>query len=447
MGLFILIPAPAPFAGSVSNGGHEKARHSGMRPVHPCQNPLYSKRQSGKRRRSAVLPQFRVPLDEAVIVQETDLRGTVVPIFEKMGVTPEDARLAADVLVLADLRGVDTHGVSNMLRSYVSGYQSGQINPRPDWKIVRETPATANVDSDRGLGVIIAPKAMEIAIQKARQVGLGMVTIGNGRHLGMASYHAMMALEHDMIGTCMTSCPPSVLPTFGAEPVLGTNPIAVAVPARNEPPFVFDAATSTVAANKMGIARRLGVMMEAGWMADSQGNPVMEEVDPSMRESEGYQLLPLGSTRELGSHKGYGLSCVVDILAGVLTGVGYGAGSRTPQLRPLRGGLQHRRLHRRGQLQGHDGRVAVDDEERQARAGPRPGIGGRSAGSRGRGSPPRRRHPLPHRSGRLDARHLRRVGGGLPGVVEGGRDSAGKCQIAKVFPASNKVTPTTLAWR
>ena len=272
-----------------------------------------------------MLPQFRVPLDEAVMVQEDDLRGTVIPIFEKMGVTPGDARLAADVLVVADLRGVDTHGVSNMLRSYVSGYQSGQINPQPNWKVVRETPSTANIDCDRGLGVIIAPKAMDIAIQKARQVGIGMVTMGNGRHLGMASYHAMMALEHDMIGTCMTSCPPSVLPTFGAEPVLGTNPIAVAVPAKNEPPFVFDAATSTVAANKMGIARRLGVMMEAGWMADSEGTPVMEEVDPSMRESAGYQLLPLGSTRELGSHKGYGLSCVVDILAGVLTGVGYGA--------------------------------------------------------------------------------------------------------------------------
>jgi LDH2 family malate/lactate/ureidoglycolate dehydrogenase len=259
------------------------------------------------------------------MVQEDDLRGTVIPIFEKMGVTPEDARLAADVLVVADLRGVDTHGVSNMLRSYVSGYQSGQINPQPNWKVVRETPSTANIDSDTGLGVIIAPKAMEIAIQKARQVGIGMVTMGNGRHLGMASYHAMKALEHDMIGTCMTSCPPSVLPTFGAEPVLGTNPIAVAVPAKNEPPFVFDAATSTVAANKMGIARRLGVMMEPGWMADSEGTPVMEEVDPAMRESGGYQLLPLGSTRELGSHKGYGLSCVVDILAGVLTGVGYGA--------------------------------------------------------------------------------------------------------------------------
>jgi LDH2 family malate/lactate/ureidoglycolate dehydrogenase len=268
-----------------------------------------------------VLQQFRVDPGTAVFVQADGLKATVAAIFEKMGVPPEDAVLGADVLVLADLRGVDTHGVSNMLRSYVNGYQKGEINPRPDWRIIRESPSTANIDSDRGLGTIIAPKAMEIAIRKAKEVGVGMVTIGNARHLGMASYHAMLALKHAMIGVCMTSCPPSVVPTFGAEPRLGTNPIAVAVPAREEPPFVFDAATSTVAGNKIGIARRLGIKLEPGWLADGDGTPIMEEIDAPDK----YTLLPLGSTRELGSHKGYGLSCVVDILAGVLTGFGYGA--------------------------------------------------------------------------------------------------------------------------
>ena len=268
-----------------------------------------------------MLEQFRVNLDDAVFVKGEDLKATVAGVFEKMGVETADAQLGADVLVLADLRGVDSHGVSNMLKSYITGYQNGQINPRPDWKIIRETPSTANIDSDRGLGIIITPKAMDIAIQKAKNVGVGMVTIGNARHLGMASYHAMMAVEHDMIGVCMTSCPPSVVPTFGAEPRLGTNPIAVAAPAKNEPPFVFDAATSSVAGNKVNIARRLGVKMEPGWLADGEGNPIMDEADPP----EKYTLLPLGSTRELGSHKGYGLSCMVDILAGVLTGVGYGA--------------------------------------------------------------------------------------------------------------------------
>ena len=269
-----------------------------------------------------MLEQFRVKLDEAVFVQGDDLKATVAGVFEKMGVEPEDAQLGADVLVLADLRGVDSHGVSNMLKSYIAGYQNGQINPQPNWKIVRETPSTANIDSDRGLGIMVTPKAMDIAIQKAKSVGVGMVTMGNARHLGMASYHSLMAVEHDMIGVCMTSCPPLVVPTFGAEPRLGTNPIAVAVPARNEPPFVFDAATSTVAGNKVYLARRLGIKMAPGWMADQEGNPVMEEVDPPPGE---YAVLPLGSTRELGSHKGYGLACVVDILAGVLTGVGYGA--------------------------------------------------------------------------------------------------------------------------
>jgi len=235
-----------------------------------------------------LLEQFRVNLEEAEIVHGDALGQTVAHIFEKLGVPAEDAKLGADVLVLADLRGVDTHGVSNMLKSYITGFQSGQINPRPDWKVVRESPSTATIDSDRGLGTIITPKAMDIAIEKAKNVGLGMVTIGNARHLGMASYHSMMALEHDMIGICMTSCPPSVVPTYGAEPRLGTNPIAIAVP---------------------------------GWLADAEGNPIMEEIDAP----DSYTLLPLGSTRELGSHKGYGLSCMVDIMAGLLTGMGYGA--------------------------------------------------------------------------------------------------------------------------
>ena len=230
-----------------------------------------------------MLEHFKVPQDQAVMVREAPLRETVSIIFRKMGVNPEDSDLATDVLVKADMRGVETHGVSNMLRAYVSAYGSGELNNAPNWRITRETPATANIDSDRGLGIIVTPKAMEIAIEKAKNVGVGMVTIHNSRHLGMASYHAMMALDHDQIGTCMTSCPPLVLPTFGAEPRLGTNPIAVAAPADKEPPFVFDAATSTVAGNKLGLARRLGNTLLPGWVGDADGVPIMEEVDPRRR--------------------------------------------------------------------------------------------------------------------------------------------------------------------
>ena len=289
--------------------------------------------QKTGRRRSQVLERFKVKEEDAVRVREEPLRQTVTDIFSKMGVPGEDCSLAADVLVTSDVRGVDSHGVSNMLRTYVQGYNQGELNPRPNWRVLRETPATANIDSDRGLGIIVVPKAMEIAIEKASKVGVGMVTIRNSRHLGMASYHAMMALEHDMIGTCMTSCPPGVLPTFGAEPRLGTNPIALAVPADEEPPFVFDAATSTVAGNKLGLARRLGTDLLPGWVADEEGVPIMDEVSPPI---PGYQgrassfLVPLGSTRELGSHKGYGLSCIVDILGGVLSGGGYGANPGRP---------------------------------------------------------------------------------------------------------------------
>ena len=267
-----------------------------------------------------MLEQFHVKEVDAVRVQPDSLKATVGAVFEKLGVSPEDAQLAADVLVTADLRGVETHGVSNMLRVYIGGYISGEINPRPNWRIVRESPATANVDSDAGLGIIICPKAMEIAIDKARNTGVGMVTITNGRHMGMASYHAMLALKHDMIGISMTGCPPRVLPTFGAEPRIGTNPISLAAPSKEEPPFVFDAAMSTIAGNKIGLARRLGTKLSPGWLGDEQGNPIMEPIEAPVD----YNLLPLGSTRESGSHKGYGLSCVVDILSGILSGTAYG---------------------------------------------------------------------------------------------------------------------------
>jgi len=273
-----------------------------------------------------MLERFQVLERDFPRVPEESLRETVTAIFEKMGLTPEDCRLGADALVTADLRGVESHGVSNMLRGYVRDYQQGRTNPHPDWRIVRESPSTATVDCDRGLGIIIAPKAMEIAIEKAKKVGIGMVTMCNGRHMGMASYHAMRALKHDMIGLCMTSSPAEMVPTFGAETRLGTNPIALAAPADKEAPFVYDAATTVVAGNKIGLVRRLGGKLPGGWIADKDGTPIMTDADPPVPGYEGpspSRLLPLGSTREMGSHKGYGLACVVEILSGILTGGGY----------------------------------------------------------------------------------------------------------------------------
>jgi LDH2 family malate/lactate/ureidoglycolate dehydrogenase len=272
---------------------------------------------------ASMVEQFKLKPEESVRVGEEALRATVQAMFQKVGLGADDAALATDVLVTADLRGVDTHGVSNLLRLYLERYQNGNINLKPNWRIVRESPTTATIDSDTGHGIIITPKAMEIAVEKARKTGVGMVTVTNARHLAMAAYHAMIPLKHDMIGVCMTSTPPTVVPTFASKPLLGTNPIAFAAPAGQEPPFVFDAATSVIPDNKVHIARRLGVPLLPGWLADDQGRPIMEPTPAP--EFGKHKLLPLGSAREMGSHKGYGLGAIVDVLCAVLSNSGFGA--------------------------------------------------------------------------------------------------------------------------
>jgi LDH2 family malate/lactate/ureidoglycolate dehydrogenase len=266
-----------------------------------------------------MLDRFKVPAADQVHVSEAALRQTVTAIFERLHLTPEDAALGADVLVTTDLRGVESHGVSNMLRSYVQSYQKGEINPRPQWRVVREAPAAATLDGDGGLGIILGPKAMRLAIEKARTAGVGVVTMYNGRHLGAAGYHAMLAAQADMVGMCLTATQPSVVPTFGAEARVGTNPIAIAAPAQTQPPFLFDAATSSIAANKVRLATRVGSNLLPGWVTDKEGTPIMTETPPGAVRGD-YLLLPLGGTRELGSHKGYGLGLMVETLATLLSG-------------------------------------------------------------------------------------------------------------------------------
>ena len=273
-----------------------------------------------------MLKHFQVPDDIAVRVPVGKLRAATEAVFMKCGVPRKEAELGADVLMFADTKGIDTHGVSNMLRAYVTQYNAKTLNPDPHMSIVKESPSTAVIDGDGGLGLMIAPKAMEIAIDKASKVGTGVVSVRNSGHLGAAGYHAMMAVKRDMIGWCMTAGGKAMIPTYGAEPQLGTNPIAFGTPANKEAPFLFDAAMTSIAGNKIGLAKRMGKSMEPGWVANEDGTPNMtggsfaEFAANSMRNQ-----LPLGSTRELGSHKGYGLGCVVDIFAGVLTGFGYGA--------------------------------------------------------------------------------------------------------------------------
>jgi LDH2 family malate/lactate/ureidoglycolate dehydrogenase len=259
---------------------------------------------------------FEVPDDIAVRVDAEDMRATVEGIFRRLGAPPADARRSADVLIYADLRGIDSHGVSNMTPVYVAGMQQGWINPAPEWRLVREAPATATIDSDRGLGLTIGPQAMALALEKADACGIGSVVVTNGCHFGAAAYHAAMALERDMIGIAMTVGGLQIAPTFGSRPMVGLNPIAVAAPTRNEAPFLFDASMSSVAANKIAILRRLGIPVPPGWIARPDGTPIMEEV-PVPDE---FMMLPVGATREIGSHKGYGLAVMIDILSGLLGG-------------------------------------------------------------------------------------------------------------------------------
>ena len=266
-----------------------------------------------------MLERFKVAHEDEVRVPEESLRQTVTAVFEKMGVSPEDSAEGADVLVSTDLRGVETHGVSNMLRLYVEQYNEGTLKPRPNWRIERESPATATIDADDGLAVILGPKAMRIAIDKARNVGVGVVTMHHAGHSGGIGHHAMLAAQEDMVGVCMTATGSGVLPTFAAEARFGTNPIAIAAPARNEAPFLFDAATSAVAGNKLRLAARVGAMLLPGWVAELDGTPIVEETP--VKDRGQYLQLPLGGTREQGSHKGYGLALMAEVLGTMLAGV------------------------------------------------------------------------------------------------------------------------------
>jgi LDH2 family malate/lactate/ureidoglycolate dehydrogenase len=265
-----------------------------------------------------MLERFKVPEKDQVLVKEAPLRKTVTQIFEKLGVSAEDAADAADVLTMADLRGVETHGVSNMLRAYVRDYKAGKLDPKPGWKIERQTPATAVIDAEKRLGIIMGPKAMRLAIDKAKAVGVGVVAVHNSGHFGAIGHYAMQAVQQDMVGVCFTGAGLSVVPTFASKPMLGTNPIAIAAPARREAPMLFDAATSAIAGNKIRLAIRVGSPLLPSWITDKEGTPIMEE-KPVFDRDDFFQA-PLGGTREQGSHKGYGFAMMAEVLSTVLAG-------------------------------------------------------------------------------------------------------------------------------
>jgi LDH2 family malate/lactate/ureidoglycolate dehydrogenase len=261
------------------------------------------------------------PVDEelSTIFAADYLRQFTIDVFKHFRVPTADAKLAADVLLKSDLRGIDSHGVAR-LHTYFEMLELGRINPTPKIQIVREKASVASVDGDNGLGLIVGPKANEIAMDKAALHGSGWVSVCNTNHFGIAGYYPLQALERDLIGWAMTNTTKLVAPLWGAERMLGTNPIAIAFPGYQEPPIVIDMATSAVAYGKIEMALRKQQPVPKGWIVDKEGR---ETTDPQDMIDGGAQL-PLGSDREMGGHKGYGLASMVDILCCVLSGANWG---------------------------------------------------------------------------------------------------------------------------
>lgn len=260
-------------------------------------------------------------------------------VFEKLGVPSRDAFTTSEVLVLADLRGIESHGVAR-LRRYYTGLKNGVMVPTPKVRVVHETPITARIDGGGALGQVAGKQGMTLAIEKARKNGVGFVAVGNSNHYGIAAYYSMMALQHDLIGISLTNSDCYVVPTFGRDVLLGTNPISVTVPALKERPFVLDMSTAVATLGKVEVYNRMGKKLPLGWATDERGQSCDDpgRVLSNIRSKAGGGLLPLGGEgEEFGGHKGYGLDLLVDILSGVLPGSAYLnlLYPKTPEGKPL----------------------------------------------------------------------------------------------------------------
>lgn len=256
--------------------------------------------------------------DRSTIPVDT-IHSFMIDVFLGLGTPPEDARICADVLIASDLRGIESHGIAR-LKYYYDRIQAGVQQTTTEIEIVKETETTAVIDGHHGMGHVIAYRAMHLAMDKARQYGLGAVAVRNGTHYGIAGYYPLMAAQAGMMGLSVTNARPSIAPTLGAEPMLGTNPIAFAAPSDMDYPFCLDAATSITQRGKIEVAARAEKLVPAGWVIDNQGEPL---TDPHrILEDLGQAtaaLLPLGGTGELfAGYKGYGLATMVEILSASL---------------------------------------------------------------------------------------------------------------------------------
>jgi LDH2 family malate/lactate/ureidoglycolate dehydrogenase len=253
------------------------------------------------------------------------IREQLVSVLRAWGMSDAHADTTAEMMLETDLRGVDSHGIS-MLPTYDREYRAGRLNMRPSFKTVREGPAFALIDADASLGHPVSVHAMHLAVDKCRESGVAVVSVFNSHHFGAAGCYSRIAADRGVIGMVTASTRGvTMVPTFGAEPVMGTNPLAFAAPARRNAPFELDMATTTVAAGKVKVYKLNHRTLPAGWVVDDKNKTV---TDPE--QAFGYVfdkpeggITPLGGSREVGGHKGYGLAVMVHILGGALAGASF----------------------------------------------------------------------------------------------------------------------------
>jgi len=259
-------------------------------------------------------------MSELINYHAKDLKEYIIRFFTALNVPEIDASIAADVLISADLRGINSHGIIRLNSYYGDRLREGLIDPLSPLKVIKESPATLALDGGNGLGQVVAYHAMSRCIKMADKAGLAITTVRNSNHFGISGYYAMMALPEDMIGISLTNSQPLIAPTFGSQRTIGTNPIAVAIPAGQERPYVLDMATSIVPIGKIAVHKKTGQSIPQGWAINQRGELTQ---DPS-EVIQGGALLPLGGPAELRGYKGYGLSLLVDLLSGVLSGAAFG---------------------------------------------------------------------------------------------------------------------------
>ena len=263
--------------------------------------------------------------EDIIWVNFNTMENFMVDIFKELGVPEEDAKICADVLITADKKGIDSHGTGGLKTKYYDIIKAGIQSPKTNIEIIKDDPTTAVIDGHNGMGMVISKKSMALAIEKAKKMGLGMVTVRNSTHYGIAGYYVLMAIEAGMIGISGTNARPSIAPTFGVENMLGTNPLAFGMPSDEEFPFILDCATSITQRGKIELYDRTEKTIPEGWVIDEEGRIRTDshKILQDLKKGKA-ALIPLGGIgEETAGYKGYGYATVVEIFSSALQSGGY----------------------------------------------------------------------------------------------------------------------------